>query len=98
MGTICVPETFDNQILFDLFLRPRNNFDNSLTPGNQTVSINGQLTASTITAALSLPLTSFVIVPDYIISESIIKLPPIDNNKYVSFVSLCRIISNGIFD
>ncbi|CAH8582758.1 unnamed protein product [Heterobilharzia americana] len=80
MGTICVPETFDNQIRLDLFVRPQINFVSSVS-GNKTVLIVGELSVSTI-GSLYLPVGSFVVNPEYTMEESMVKVAAIPDDSY----------------
>ncbi|KAH8871348.1 hypothetical protein KSF78_0006192 [Schistosoma japonicum] len=93
LGTICVPETYDNQVRIDLFLRPRNNFSTKIVDENITVSIQSILTIGTLTSPLSFPTSTFVFNQAATMKESTVILPSTSSDKYKLLI---KNITNGV--
>ncbi|VDP42321.1 unnamed protein product [Schistosoma mattheei] len=75
LGSLCVPETYDNQVRIDLFFRPRSNFSASTVNGNITVSVKSLLTVGTLSSPLSLSTGVFVFNKDALMKESVLLQP-----------------------
>ncbi|KAK4470637.1 hypothetical protein MN116_006172 [Schistosoma mekongi] len=93
LGTICVPETYDNQVRIDLFLRPRNNFTTKTVDENITVSIQSILTIGTLASPLTFPTSTFVFNQAATMKESTVMLPSTSSDKYKLLI---KNITNGI--
>ncbi|CAH8587100.1 unnamed protein product [Schistosoma rodhaini] len=93
LGSICVPETYDNQVRIDLFFRPRSNFSSSTINGNITVSVQSLLTVGTLSSPLSLSTGVFVLNKDALMKESMFILPSFSEQKYKPEI---KNITNGI--
>ncbi|CAH8522721.1 unnamed protein product [Schistosoma turkestanicum] len=93
LGSICVPETYENLVRIDLFFRPRNNFSISTVNGNINVSIQSLLTVGTLSGPLALSKGSFVFNKDALMQESMVKLSSFGDDKYKPII---KNITNGI--
>ncbi|CAH8572376.1 unnamed protein product [Schistosoma margrebowiei] len=93
LGSLCVPETYDNQVRIDLFFRPRSNFSASTVNGNITVSVQSLLTVGTLSSPLSLSTGIFVFNKDALMKESMFVLPSFSEDKYKPSI---KNITNGI--
>ncbi|CAH8558932.1 unnamed protein product [Schistosoma intercalatum] len=93
LGSLCVPETYDNQVRIDLFFRPRSNFSASTVSGNITVSVKSLLTVGTLSSPLSLSTGVFVFNKDALMKESMFVLASFSEDKYKPWI---KNITNGI--